>query len=63
MAKTQTYNTRWRLNYTQTEKDSGDTAADIDFTFENPVDEYRIASNLDTFLKASGFENIEVKVK
>jgi hypothetical protein len=31
-------NQRFRFNYTETDKDSGDTKIDLDLTFENPKD-------------------------
>ena len=47
-------NQRFRLNYTETDKDSGDTQIDIDITFENPKDFRDLKEKLNTFLQASG---------
>jgi hypothetical protein len=63
MAKIVEFNQRFRLNFTSTEKESGDTYIDIDINFENPRDTYKIAQHLQTFLEAAGFNTIEVKVK
>ena len=49
-----TVNKRFRLNYTETDKESGDTQIDIDITFENPKDFRVLKEKLNTFLEASG---------
>jgi hypothetical protein len=54
---------RFRLNYTCTEKQTGDTNFDLDINFENPKDVSKVASRLQTWLNAIGYSQIEVKVK
>jgi len=44
---------RWRLCYTQNDRDSGDTLIDLEVTFENVTDAI-LAQRLQTFLKAAG---------
>ena len=48
---------RWRLCYTQSDRDSGDTLIDLDLTFENVNDDV-LAQRLQTFLKAAGREDM-----
>jgi len=47
-------NKRFRLNYVETDKESGDTQIDLDITFENPKDFRVLKEKLNTFLQASG---------
>jgi hypothetical protein len=47
-------NKRFRLNYIETDKESGDTQIDLDITFENPKDFRVLKEKLNTFLQASG---------
>jgi len=47
-------NKRFRLNYIETDKDSGDTQIDLDITFENPKDFRVLKEKINTFLQASG---------
>lgn len=56
-------NKRFRLNYTETDKDSGDTQIDLDITFENPKDFREIKEKLNTFLTASGNNVLYVEEK
>lgn len=48
---------RWRLCYTQSDRDSGDTLIDLDMSFENVTDDL-LAKRLQTFLKAAGREDM-----
>jgi hypothetical protein len=47
-------NKRFRLNYIETDKESGDTQIDLDITFENPKDFRVLKEKINTFLQASG---------
>lgn len=48
---------RWRLCYTQSDRDSGDTLIDLDLTFENVGDDV-LVKRLETFLRAAGREDM-----
>jgi hypothetical protein len=47
-------NKRFRFNYTEIDKETGDTDLDIDITFENPKDFRELKEKLNKFLIASG---------
>lgn len=48
-------NTRVRLSYTATDPNTNDTVMDLDLSFEN-VDYVKLKDNLNTWLKATGYE-------
>jgi len=56
-------NQSFRVNYTETDKDSGDTQIDIDITFENPKSFRELKEKLNTFLQASGNNVLYVEEK
>jgi hypothetical protein len=56
-------NKRFRLNYTETDPESGDTQIDLDITFENPKDFRVLKEKLNTFLQASGNSVLYVEEK
>ena len=56
-------NKRFRLNYIETDKESGDTQIDLDITFENPKDFRVLKEKINTFLQASGNGALYVEEK
>lgn len=62
MAKN-TINENFSMNYRSSDNHNGDTVADVSMSFDNPKDDSVIVTRLNTWLKAIGRDNIEVKLK
>ena len=51
------------MTYRSSDNGNGDTIADISLSFDNPKDDSVVVARLNTWLKAIGRDNIEVKAK
>jgi len=58
-----TTNENFSMTYRSSDNGNGDTIADISLSFDNPKDDSVVVTRLNTWLKAIGRDNIEVKAK
>lgn len=56
-------NIRFRLQYVESDRQSGDTELDMDVTFENPKTIKDLVKKLDTFLQATGHGYLYIEEK
>jgi len=56
-------NIRFRLQYVESDRQSGDSEIDMDITFENPKTIKDLVKKLNTFLQATGHGYLYVEEK
>ena len=56
-------NIRFRLQYVESDRQSGDTEIDMDITFENPKTIKDLVKKLNTFLHATGHGYLYIEEK
>ena len=61
MAKIQKITESYSLSYSSREDSSNDTLMDVNVSFDNPLDDAVLIKRLNTWLKAIGRPNIEVR--